>query len=226
LNDCRARVSVFGLTKTVVVDERFGVKQDVTYNRETNLSPGTEIVEVISKKNFDKEFAAKRPTADRAATNSKEGKKMKTEKSTEKKLSYNRVLAWMGKQDFTFEQARAGLEKLAMLPKGTSKTPVEFTVKHGLSGGRTGRVEPAELTTDQQDALREIAKIVEPKLNGKEAKAPRATAKKAAAKKATTSPKKPAKKKTKQSKGKKVELKFSKAKQIGKEAKAEEKTGK
>src|SRR4030095_5533470 len=131
LNDCRARIVVHGLSRDVVVDERFGTKQTKVYNQARNVSPGTEVLRVLDP-------GESQPKAEGRGDGSKEGRVMakRTEETGRAKFTVLGVAAtsavcWMGKNEFSFGEAKAGRTGRRPVPAMTAEQQDTKTVhKH------------------------------------------------------------------------------------------------
>src|SRR4030095_7908129 len=170
LNDCRARIVVHGLSRDVVVDERFGTKQTKVYNQARNVSPGTEVLRVLDP-------GESQPKAEGRGDGSKEGRVMakRTEETGRAKFTVLGVAAtsavcWMGKNEFSFGEAKAALDKLS-----EGGMPNDDSIRWCLTAGRTGRRPVPAMTAEQQKELRNAAKTVEAKTEKAEKKTTAAT---------------------------------------------------
>src|SRR4030095_8281918 len=165
LNDCRARIVVHGLSRDVVVDERFGTKQTKVCNQARNVSPGTEVLRVLDP-------GESQPKAEGKGDGSKEGRVMakRTEEIGRAQFTVlggaaTSAVCWMGKNGFSFGEAKAVLDKLS---KGGM--PNDDSIRWCLTAGRTGGRPVAALPAEQQKELRDVAKTAEkqePKTNMK-----------------------------------------------------------
>jgi hypothetical protein len=73
--------------------------------------------------------------------------------------SVTSVLRWMGKDGFTFEEAKAALKTGKV-----SKMPADGTISIQIGAGKRGeRGEPAKLSAEDQKVLRDAAKVIEAK---------------------------------------------------------------
>ena len=74
--------------------------------------------------------------------------------------SVTSVIRWMGKDDFSFAEARGALSKMKVSPM-----PTEACTRTFLYAGKKGeRGDPAKLTAEQQRELRDAAKEVQAEL--------------------------------------------------------------
>src|SRR4030095_7634875 len=197
LNDCRARIMVHGLSKTVVMDERFNIKEERSYNGYANVSPATEVLRVMKQEEL--------ATADRAATQRKKGdRKMKDQNSEvmdfSAKLPTDFVKSFKGKE---YKLHRTGQNQWEVngKPAGGIRDAMNSILEH--HGGNNGR----HIWSFFNCGLIAEKKAAEPKKE-------KAAAKKTPAKKAKGKKAKKAKKAKK--KAATSEQLFSKDKQLGK----------